>query len=104
MAARRLIRVSLTPSNLFARLENIKINHLAKGQLVPHIIEKYDQRVILEVLHNCIAHQNYHQHARITVSEHPDKIVFLNEGNFFDGEPEDYLLKKHTPNRYRNTF
>lgn len=94
----------ITPSDIFNRLQNNNISILPKNELIPHVIEKYDQRVILEALHNCIAHQNYHKNARILVKEYDDKIIFTSQGAFYDRTPEDYLLNQYTPNYYRNTF
>src|SRR5690606_6324765 len=61
-------------------------------------------KVVLEALHNCIAHQEYWQGARVVVTERPDRLVFENAGAFFDGEPNDYVGGGKTPLRYRNTF
>lgn len=36
------------------------------------------------------------------VEEHEDKLVFENSGEFYDGEPRDYLLDKRRARRYRN--
>ena len=38
------------------------------------------------------------------VTEHPDRVVFVNEGGFFEGEPSDYVAGARTPHRYRNPF
>jgi ATP-dependent DNA helicase RecG len=38
------------------------------------------------------------------VIEQPDRLVFENEGNFFDGVPDDYLEGNRIPRRYRNPF
>ena len=94
----------ITPSDIFNRIQNYNISLLPKNELIPHVIEKYDQRVILEALHNCIAHQDYHKNARILVKEHDEKIIFTSQGAFYDRTPEDYMLNRYTPNYYRNTF
>ncbi|MFD2882516.1 hypothetical protein ACFS4T_02345 [Pseudomonas lini] len=39
-------------------------------------VSKYDTRVILEALHNCIAHQDYQLRSRIMVVERVDRLVF----------------------------
>lgn len=36
--------------------------------------------------------------------EHPDRLVLENEGAFYEGKPEDYILRDHVPRRYRNAF
>ena len=58
----------------------------------------------MEALHNCIAHQDYGRNGRILVTEQPDKLIFENEGSFFEGAPEDYVAGNKTPRRYRNPF
>lgn len=65
-------------------------------------VNKYETRVILEALHNCIAHQDYHLKSRILVTEKIDKLIFTNAGDFFEGKAEDYVTGEKTPQRYRN--
>jgi len=38
------------------------------------------------------------------VTEQPDKLIFENEGGFFEGLPGDYISGHKTPRRYRNVF
>jgi len=92
----------LTTTLLYQRIRNIKLTLLPIGQLIPIEIPKYDQRIVLEALHNCIAHQDYRLCERILVTERPGELLFQNAGDFFDGKPEDYLLAHRTPTRYRN--
>ena len=65
---------------------------------------KYDSEVILEALHNCIAHQNYAEDARIIVIERENELEFRNSGGFYDGTYEDYITGERIPNKYRNKF
>ena len=60
--------------------------------------------MILEALHNCIAHQDYGLNERVLVTEKKDRLIFENGGNFFDGRPEDYFTGDKVPRRYRNTW
>lgn len=94
----------LTTTQLYQRIRNIQIRLLPVGQLVPHEVSKYDQSIVLEALHNCIAHQDYIRNGRIIVTEKPDRLIFENEGGFFEGQPDDYVLGERTPRRYRNPF
>jgi ATP-dependent DNA helicase RecG len=55
-------------------------------------------------LHNCIAHQDYTRLGRVVVTERPDRLLFENEGGFFEGMPDDYVQHHKTPRRYRNPF
>jgi ATP-dependent DNA helicase RecG len=92
----------LTSSLLYQRIRNIRLTLLPPGQMIPLELAKYDQRIVLEALHNCIAHQDYIRCERILVIERPTELVFQNAGNFFDGSPQDYIVSNRTPTRYRN--
>lgn len=94
----------LTTSQLFQRLRNVRISFLPTGQLIPVDVLKYDQRIVLEALHNCIAHQDYKRCERILVIERQGELMFQNAGGFFDGSPNDYVIGSRTPTRYRNRF
>ena len=94
----------LTTSQLYQRIRNIQLRLLPDDKLLPHEVSKYDQKVVLEALHNCIAHQDYRQNQRIVVTEKPDRLVFENAGRFFEGEPEDYVRGDKTPRAYRNPY
>lgn len=94
----------LATSRLFQRIRNLRLSFLPPGQLIPLDVPKYDQRIVLEALHNCIAHQDYRQCERVLVIERVGELEFHNAGDFFDGTPEDYILGNRTPRRYRNRF
>jgi ATP-dependent DNA helicase RecG len=94
----------LTSSQVFARIRNIQLRLLPENELLAHEVAKYDQKVVLEALHNCIAHQDYARLARVIVTERPDRLILENEGGFFEGQPEDYVLRDRVPRRYRNPF
>ncbi len=94
----------LTTSQLFSRIRNINLKFYPQGELIPKEMLKYDQRIVLEALHNCIAHQDYGRNERVLVIERPDELIFQSAGGFYDGSSEDYLLRHKTPSRYRNRF
>ncbi len=94
----------LNTTKLYQKIRNFKLQIFPENVLLPEVVSKYDQRIVLEALHNCIAHQDYTRNARIIVTEHPDKLLFENEGNFFEGMPEDYITGEKTPKHYRNLF
>jgi ATP-dependent DNA helicase RecG len=94
----------LATSQLYQRIRNIQLRLLPDDELLPHEVSKYDQKVVLEALHNCIAHQDYRQHQRIIVTEKPDRLVFENAGRFFEGMPEDYVRGDKSPRGYRNPY
>ena len=93
----------LSTTQLYQHIRNYKIRLLPPGELVQREIEKYDQSTVLEALHNCIAHQDYTQFSRIAVMEYPDRLVFVSQGSFFEGTPDEYAVEAHMPRRYRNT-
>lgn len=94
----------LTSTLLYQRIRNLRLTLLPPGQMIPLEIPKYDQRIVLEALHNCIAHQDYQLNERIIVTERATGLIFQNAGSFFDGSPDDYLVSHRTPARYRNRF
>ena len=94
----------LSSTHIYQKIRNIQIRILPQDELLPVEVSKYDQKVVLEALHNCIAHQDYTQNGRILVTEQQDRLIFENAGTFFDGTPDDYILGSKTPLRYRNAF
>lgn len=92
----------LATTAVLHRIRNIKYKIFPDNQLLATEVSKYDTRVILEALHNCIAHQDYTLRSRIVVTEKVDRLIFENAGSFFDGKPEDYFIGERTPQRYRN--
>jgi ATP-dependent DNA helicase RecG len=94
----------LNTTAVYQKIRNIKIRLLPHNQLIAHEMLKYDEKIVLEALHNCIAHQDYDMNGRIIVTEKPDKLIFENVGSFFEGKPEDYILGEKTPCCYRNLF
>ncbi len=94
----------LNTTRLYQKIRNIQLRILPEDELLAIDVAKYDQKIVLEALHNCIAHQDYLRYGRVVVTEHPDRLVFENEGSFIDGSPEDFLTGEKTPRRYRNPF
>ncbi|MBS0213578.1 MAG: putative DNA binding domain-containing protein [Proteobacteria bacterium] len=94
----------LSTTRLYQRIRNIQLRILPQDELVPVEVAKYDQKIVLEALHNCIAHQDYTRHGRVVVTEQPDRLVFENEGGFYEGSPDDYITGTKLPRRYRNPF
>ena len=94
----------LETSRLFQRIRNLRLSFLPPGQLIPVDVSKYDQRIVLEAIHNCIAHQDYARCERVLVIERVGELEFQNAGEFFDGSPQDYVFGQRMPRRYRNRF
>jgi ATP-dependent DNA helicase RecG len=94
----------LNTTALFQKIRNIPLRILPSNQLVHVEVTKYDQKIVLEALHNCIAHQDYNRNGRVIVTEQLDRLTFANEGNFFEGLPSEYVGGDKTAMRYRNPF
>ncbi len=94
----------LTTTELYQKIRNVPLRILPDDQLVPIEVAKYDRKIVLEALHNCIAHQDYSRNGRVLVTEKPDRLIFESEGAFFEGQPADYVNGHKTPRRYRNPF
>jgi len=92
----------LSSSQLYQRIRNIQMRILADDSLIPVEISKYERRIVMEAIHNCIAHQDYARNARIIVTEFPDRLVLQSVGDFFEAAPGDYITGQKTPTRYRN--
>lgn len=92
----------LSTTRLYQRIRNTQIRILPEESLLAVEIAKYDRKIVLEALHNCIAHQDYSQNARVIVTESLDRLIFTNLGNFYQGSPNDYVRGQKTPTRYRN--
>ncbi len=94
----------LNTTQLYQRIRNLQLRLLPFDELLPIEVSKYDQKIVLEALHNCIAHQDYSRNGRVVVTEQLHRLVFENEGTFFEGRPDEYILGHKTPRRYRNPF
>jgi ATP-dependent DNA helicase RecG len=94
----------LSSTQVYQKIRNIQLRILPQDELLAIEVSKYDQKVVLEALHNCIAHQDYTQNGRILITETQDRLIFENAGTFFEGVPDDYILGNKTPLRYRNAF
>ena len=94
----------LTTNDLYSRIRNTLQKIDAPNQLVPLEVPKYEKWVLLEAMHNAIAHQDYVKSSRIIVTETADRLRVESAGHFFEGKVSDYTLAEKTPQRYRNRF
>lgn len=94
----------LSAVNLRGEIRNYQIKIFPSNALLPTPVPKYDQRSLLEALHNCIMHQDYTKKERIVVVETADSVSFQNVGEFYEGTYTDYIPGKKTPTKYRNEF
>jgi ATP-dependent DNA helicase RecG len=91
-------------NKVLARIRNVKYKFFPDNQLLSVEVNKYETKVILEALNNCIAHQDYSQHSRIILTEQINKLIFTNAGGFVEGTAEDYTSGNKTPEKYRNRW
>ncbi len=94
----------LTTTEVGQHIRNPNIKLFPATELLAIELPRYDIKVILEGLHNCIAHQDYEQAGRIVVLETVGRLRLSNLGGFVDGKPEDYFTGERTPSVYRNPW
>ena len=95
----------LAVDEVFKRIRNVKYRYIAGSQtLFPEEVDQYDADLIKELLHNCIAHQDYTLRGKINVGEFEDYLVFMNEGHFIPETIETALKSNYKPPYYRNLF
>jgi len=94
----------LTVENVLARIRNLKYRHLGFTTLFPDEVYQYDNWVIREVLHNCVAHQDYGKSGRIHLLEYKNRLVFENVGGFIPGSVEEVIKFDSPQHYYRNPF
>lgn len=94
----------LATTGVMQRIRNPIIKLFPETQLVPVQVPRYDTQLVLEALHNCVAHQDYARCERIVVEERATRLRLINAGAFVDGRPEDYFTGGRTPRLYRNPW
>src|SRR3972149_1171552 len=72
-------------------IRNIRFKIFPDNQLLATEVDKYETRVILEALHNCIAHQDYALRSRIVVTEKRDRFFPLPD--YGRSEPQKVVLE-----------
>ena len=98
------IPLFLSINQVLARIRNVKYKFFPDNQLLSVEVNKYETKVILEALNNCIAHQDYGKFSRIILTEQINKLIFSNAGGFIEGNAEDYTAGDKTPVKYRNRW
>ncbi len=95
----------LAVDEVFKHIRNVKYRYIAGQQtLFPEEVDMYNSDLIKELLHNCIAHQDYTLRGKINVEEFEDYLVFMNEGHFIPETIEKALEPGYRPSYYRNMF
>jgi len=96
--------IILAVDKIFANIRNLTYRYISDETLFPFEISRYDPWVIRETLHNCIAHQEYPQGARISIVENGESLLFTNRGEFIPGTIDSLLMSDAPPDKYRNPF
>ena len=92
----------LTVDQILAKVHNLTMREMPGGTLFPDVMQQYDDYSMREVLHNCIAHQDYTLQERINLVENPGSLYYANGGSFMPGTLQK-ALATHGPQRhYRN--
>jgi ATP-dependent DNA helicase RecG len=92
----------LTVDQILAKVRNVTMRELPGGTLFPEVMQQYDDYSMREILHNCIAHQDYTLQERINLVENPGFLYYANGGSFIPGTVQK-ALATHGPQRhYRN--
>ncbi|HEY8890776.1 MAG TPA: RNA-binding domain-containing protein [Clostridium sp.] len=94
----------LNVNAIYSKIRNLKYRYLTENTLFPTEITQYEPYVIREVLHNCIAHQDYSLNSRINVIERPEELIFTNVGNFIPKTIETVIEQDAPQEYYRNQF
>lgn len=94
----------LRVDEVFGKIRNLKYRFTQEGTLFPTETTMYEEWVIREVLHNCIAHQDYQKNGKIIVVEKPSELTFTNLGSFLPENVERFVIEDRVPEKYRNRF
>ncbi len=94
----------LSGTRILDRIRNLIVRAMPSGSLFPVELTQYDPWVIREALNNCLAHQDYSRHGRITIVEFPDRVILRNEGSFLPGELGTVIRQDAPQTIYRNPF
>lgn len=89
----------LTVDQILAKVRNLTMREMPGGTLFPDVMQQYDDYSMREVLHNCIAHQDYTLQERINLVENPGYLYYANGGSFIPGSLQKALVT-HGPQRY----
>ena len=92
----------LTVDDALSKIRNLNQRILPGGTLFPDIVKQYDEYSIREILHNCIAHQDYTLQERITMVETSESVTFSNGGFFLPGTVRNAIEQNGPQKFYRN--
>jgi len=94
----------INSEKLSGKIRNLTYRYLPDNSLFPKELSQYDPYIIREILHNCIAHQDYEKTGKINVVEKPEELIFTNLGSFIPMTIENVIRMDAPPEYYRNPF
>ena len=95
----------LTVNKVLDCIRNTRYSYMANDNtLFPKEVTHYDKWVIRELLHNCVAHQDYSKSSRIIVLEYNNRLIFQNAGGFIPDSIEEVIRHNGPQDYYRNPF
>ena len=92
----------LTVDQILAKVRNLTMREMPGGTLFPEVMQQYDDYSMREILHNCIAHQDYTLQERINLVENPGFLYYANGGSFIPGSIQNALATQGPQRHYRN--
>ena len=92
----------LTVDQILAKVRNLTMREMPGGTLFPDVMQQYDDYSMREILHNCIAHQDYTLQERINLVENPGCLYYANGGSFIPGTIRNALATQGPQRHYRN--
>jgi ATP-dependent DNA helicase RecG len=88
---------------VYKKIRNLVYRYMPdQGTLFPEETQQYDERILRELINNCMAHQDYTAGMRIYIDEFEDRIIVSNPGNFLPGNVREVLKPGYTAPYYRN--
>ncbi len=88
---------------VFQKIRNNIYRYLPnRNTLFPMETRQYEPELFYELIHNCIAHQDYSGGRRIYIDEFDNRITFTNPGHFIPEDVRNVLKPGYAPPFYRN--
>jgi ATP-dependent DNA helicase RecG len=95
----------LTVDKALACIRNLQYRYMIDDTtLFPEEVTHYDEWVIRETLHNCVAHSDHSKQSRIIILEYNDRLIFDNAGGFIPDSVEEAIRYDRPQRYYRNPF
>ena len=90
-------------NRLYSKIRNLTYRYMPDQKtLDTTITQQYNEDLLKELFHNCIAHQTYTSGGRIYIDEFEDEVIISNPGSFIPGDIREVLQPGYTAPYYRN--